>query len=375
MRQNIRKNITSIDYVLVGVVIILFTIGMVSIYVATNVEGATQETINSYLSKQMIAFILGIIAIVAIQFLDYSFFADYWKWIYGLSIVFLLIIFIPGIGTSNFGTQGWINLGIFELQTSEIAKLGFILSFAKLLELRVNKLDKIFDLLIPIVFISVPVLLIAIQPDLGQALVILFIAAGMIFTAGLNMKYIYITIGSLLVGVPIVYNFFLQDYQKDRLLIFFYPELDPLGSGYHAIQSKITLASGQLFGKGIGAENTMTNLNYLPAQWTDFIYSVIGETFGFIGTVSVILLFVIFLFRILNDSKKSKDIYGSLVTIGVFCMFLFQIIENIGMTIGLMPITGITLPFISYGGSSLLINLIAVGLVLNIYMRRHQIVF
>ena len=167
----------------------------------------------------------------------------------------------------------------------------------------------------------------------------------------------------------------MHDYQKKRLITFFNPANDPLGDGYHAIQSMTAIGSGGVFGKGFGAENTMTKLNYLPAQWTDFIFSVISETTGFIGAAVVVFLFGLFLYRLLKGASEAKDHYGTLIISGVFFMFLFQIVENIGMTMGIMPITGITLPFLSYGGSSIMTNMIIIGMVLNVYIRRRYIDF
>lgn len=350
-------------------VLILFIIGMVAIYTATSAEGVTKDNAQAYLFKQSVAFVLGCIIIFFLLRSDYNIFSRYWKWIYGFSIFILIIVYIPGVGTTNMGTTGWISFGFFEIQTSEVAKLGFILSFAKILELRYDRLDFLEDLLVPLAYAIPPILLMAFQPDFGQALILLIITVGMIFVAGFNIKYFYGLIGSAIILIPTAW-FFAFDYQKQRILTFFNPELDPLGSGYQAIQSKITIGSGELFGKGLRAEETMVKLDFLPAQWTDFIFSVIGETAGFIGSVVVVLLFVFFLLRLLRAGKAARDMYGTLVVFGIFFMFFFQITENIGMTIGLLPITGITLPFLSYGGSSLIVNMAAVGFVLNIYKER-----
>lgn len=370
-----KKYIKQLDYMLIFLVIVLSTIGLIAIRIATNTENFIAGTSSDYIMKQMIAFTIGIVAIIIIISIDYQMFGQYWAHIFGICLVLLIIVYIPGIGKEMKGTRGWVDLIFMDLQTSEIAKIGFILAFAKLLEKRKDKLNKILDVLFLLLFISIPILLIYKQPDLGQSLVFVFIAAGMLFVAGLNMKYIYGVVISAIVGMPIMWNYFMHDYQKNRIITLFNPMNDPLGDGYHAIQSMITIGSGGIFGKGFNAENTMVKLNYLPAQWTDFIFSVISETTGFIGAFVVVILFALFLYRLLIDSRAAKDEYGTLIIIGVFFMFLFQILENIGMTIGIMPITGITLPFLSYGGSSLITNLMAIGLVLNVHMRRHHISF
>jgi len=372
--MRLKNDCKNLDYGLIISVLMLFTIGMISIFTATNVEGLTNTGSEIYIIKQSISFVIGCGFIFFLLKSDYNFFADHWKWIYGISLVVLLIVFIPGVGTTNMGTTGWINLGFFELQTSEVAKIGFILSFAKILELRYDRLDCAEDLIVPALFILPPVILMILQPDFGQALVILIIALGMLFVAGFNIRYFYGLFLFSFIAIPTAW-FFALDYQKSRILSFLNPELDPLGTGYHAIQSKITIGSGGIFGRGFFTQGTMTKLDFLPAQWTDFIFSVISETAGFIGAVLVILLFLFFMLRILRSAKAAQDMYGTLVIFGIFFMFLFQITENIGMTIGLLPITGITLPFISYGGSSLIINMVAVGFVLNIYRRRLAVRF
>ena len=367
--MRLKNGYKNLDYGLIISVLILFAIGMISIFTATNVEGLANTGAEIYIIKQGISFIIGCVIIFFLIRSDYNLFADHWKWIYGISLLVLLIVFIPGVGTTNMGTTGWINLGFFEVQTSEIAKMGFILAFAKILELRYDRLDCAEDLIVPVAFILPPTILMILQPDFGQALVILIIALGMLFVAGFNIRYFYGLFLFSFIAIPTAW-FFALDYQKARILSFFHPEADPLGTGYHAIQSKITIGSGELFGRGLATQGTMTKLDFLPAQWTDFIFSVISETAGFIGAALVILLFVFFMWRLLRGARLAQDMYGTLVIFGVFFMFLFQITENIGMTIGLLPITGITLPFISYGGSSLIINMIAVGFVLNIYRRR-----
>lgn len=369
------KHLKQLDFTLIIVVLLLFGIGLVAIRTATDIENFVAGQSSEYITKQVVAFLIGIMGMVVIMYIDYQVLGQYWIHIYIACIILLLIVWIPGIGYVQKGTRGWINLGFMNLQTSEIVKIGFIIFFAKLIEKRKDKLDKIIDVAFLLIF-CVPIIgLIARQPDLGQSLVFVVIATGMMFMAGLNMKYVYAAVGSFIVIFPILWNFFLLDYQKNRLLIVFNPASDPLGKGYHAIQSMTTIGSGGLYGKGLNAENTMTSLNFLPAQWTDFIFSVISETTGFVGGAVVVLLFGLFLYRLLKDSYQSKDEFGTLIILGVFFMFLFQIVENIGMTMGIMPITGITLPFLSYGGSSLMTNLMAIGLVLNVYMRRQVISF
>lgn len=370
MDRRIWKNF---DIPLFIITVLLVMIGFVAIYVATQTFGPAKSM--KFVSTQIIAFVLGLIAMVVIISIDYSQLGFFWKFIYAISIIMLIAVLIPGIGKVNKGARSWIDLKVFEMQPAEFAKLGIIVTFAKLLENREEKLDTLKDLMVPAIHVGIPIFLVWRQPDLGTALVFVMIAVGMLFVAGLNVKYIYGSIIALAVSFPVLWNFILLPHQKSRLLTFMNPYNDPLGDGYHVIQSILAVGSGQMTGKGLAAEDTLTNLNFLPEQWTDFIFSVISELAGFVGAAIVVVLFALFLLRLLRLAKTARDQFGTLIITGVFFMYFFQIVENIGMTIGLMPITGITLPFLSYGGSSMLTNMMAVGLVLNVTMRRHKIKF
>ena len=212
------------------------------------------------------------------------------------------------------------------------------------------------------------------QGDDGTALVFAVMALGMMYAAGLKLRYFVAAFSAALVATPFLYFFVLNDIQKDRILVFLDPELDPLGSGYNALQSKIAVGSGKLLGTGL-LKGTQTQFGYLPVKSSDFIFSVISEEMGFIISVLLVIIYTVLLVRLVNISKTAKDMYGSLVTIGVFGMLFFHFIENIGMTMGLLPITGIPLPFVSYGGSNLLTNFIAMGIVLSISARRQRTFF
>ncbi len=221
---------------------------------------------------------------------------------------------------------------------------------------------------------GVPTALVLTEPDLGGAMVFLSIFAGMVFAAGISYRLILWGIAAGIAAIPPAWMFLLEEHQKTRLLVFLNPGIDPLGGGYHVIQSMIAVGSGRLLGKGL-YQGTQNKLDFLPAQHTDFIFSVLGEELGFVGAVVLIFFLFLMLYRILDAARQAKDRFGYLVVIGVLSMFTFQIFENIGMTIGIMPITGLTLPFVSYGGSSLLANMLAIGLVINVGMRRQRINF
>ena len=363
-----RKLIKNIDIGIVISTILLIIYGFISISSATHItSGGSVGT----LKVQIVAFILGIIGILVILLIDYKSFGDNYVLIYGTNIFLLVLVLI--IGFSTKGTRGWIDLGPVNMQPSEIVKLGYILTFAKYLEKKKDNLDRVVDVLPAMLHLGLIVGLIMLQPDFGTALVFIFISIFMLFAAGINYKIVAGAFCTFLISLPVMWKF-LKQYQKDRILVFFNPELDPMGAGYQVIQAETAIGSGKFFGKGL-FKGTQNNLGFIPERHTDFIFSVIGEELGLIGAFILLVLFMWLLLRCIHIAKVSKDDYGMLICVGIMAMFLFHILENIGMTIGLMPVTGIPLPFISYGGSSLLMNMAAVGLVLNVGMRRQVIRF
>ena len=363
-----RKLIKNIDLGIVISTILLIVYGMISISSATHIRsGGSMGT----LKVQIIAFILGIIGVILILLIDYKTFGDNYVLIYITNVFLLTLVLI--IGFSTKGTRGWIDLGPVNMQPSEVVKIGYILTFAKYLEKKKDNLNKLIDVLPAMLHLGLIVGLIMLQPDTGTALVFIFISIFMLFAAGMSYKIIAGAFGGFLISLPIIWKV-LKPYQKNRILVFLNPELDPMGAGYHVIQSKTAIGSGQFLGKGL-FEGTQNNLGFILERHTDFIFSVIGEELGLVGALVLMMLFLWLLLRCIHIAKVSKDDYGMLICVGIISMFLFHIFENIGMTIGLMPVTGIPLPFISYGGSNLLTNMAAVGLVLNVGMRRQVIRF
>lgn len=364
-----KKLLRNIDTGIVITTIILVIVGMVAIASATQFTSGGNPR---YVTIQGVAFVIGIIAIVLLLLIDYNSFGDMQTAIYVINILLLLSVFV--LGEEHKGAKSWINLGPVNFQPAELVKIGFILAFAKHLEIRKSKLNNLPDLAISIGYIMVPISLIILQNDVGTALVFLFISAIMFFAAGINYKFMIGAVITFILSTPLLWFFALQPRQKNRIKVFLNPELDPRDSGYQVIQSKTAIGSGQFWGEGL-FNGTLNNNGFIPERHTDFIFSVLGEELGFIGAVIVVILFTILLLRCIHIAKAAKDTFGMLICVGITAMYLFHVLENIGMTIGIMPVTGIPLPFISYGGSSLITNLLAIGLVINVGMRRQVIRF
>lgn len=364
------KLIKQLDWKLIVTVLAIFIFGLVILSSATH---ANSTGSYNQLIKQGLAFVLGIGMIIVILFFDYNLLGRYYKALYIISLILLAIVLLPGIGTVKGGARSWINLGPLDLQTSEIVKLTFVLSYAKILESKKDKLNTLKEVM-PVVVYSLPFIgLLIAQPDLGTGIVFCCMIFAMLFTAGLSSKLIKRGIIILLVSMPLMY-LMMADHQKVRIEAFLNPEDVTLKGNYQVMQSLIAIGSGGVTGKGLynGSQNQE---DFLPVQDSDFIFAVVGEELGVIGMAVLTILFMIFLLRLLAIARDAKDFYGTLIVVGVMGMFGYQIIQNIGMTVALIPVTGVTLPFVSYGGSSLLTSLANLGLVLNVCMRRKKINF
>lgn len=358
------------DWILVLATMSLIVIGCVVIGSATHVNREGLH-ITGLVSKQLLFFGLNIIAIVGLQWLDYERLRPYAKWIYGATIVMLLAVMV--VGTSALGAQRWIQIGPITIQPSEFTKLMMIISLANMLESRVGKLNTFKELLPVFLFLGIPAFLVFKQPDLGTSLVYVAILAGMLFVSGIRMRLVQIMVGTVVALLPLSW-FVLQEYQKQRIMVFLNPNVDPFGAGYHIIQSKIAIGSGLLLGKGL-FEGTQSQLNFLPENHTDFIFSVVGEELGLLGCFLVLGLLLVVVYRSFLIAKRSVDPFGMLIATGIGSMLLFEVLVNVGMTTGIMPVTGIPLPFISYGVSALTTNLLSIGLLLNIVMRQKKRMF
>jgi len=367
LKKNYLKNL---DYILIFLTVVCTIFGCVEISSAVN----SYTDGSKFVLIQLCAAFIGMVMMIVICIIDYKKYSQYTSFIYAVCIAFLIAVLLIGTGREDTGSKSWIRFGSIGIQPSEIVKIGFIITLSNMCANygdELNKPKNILKLLLHAFFIMG---LIMLQPDFGTTMVFIVIFAGILFTAGLSYKYL-IGAGVLVAAaIPTIWNFFLADYQKNRIMVLLDPESDPLGTGYHVMQSKIAIGSGGVLGKGFG-QGTQTQLDFLPVKHTDFIYSVIGEELGLIGALSVIILLFCLVIRCLCIARKSKDKFGSYICTGVACMFLAHIFENIGMCIGIMPVTGIPLPFFSYGGSSIITNLMAVGLVLSVSMRKNRINF
>lgn len=336
---------------------------------------ATQETEYDDFNKQCIWLVVSLIIGVIVMLIDYEAIEKMSPIFYGAFILLLIgVLFTAPIN----GARSWFDIGFFSLQPGEFAKIFVILfltySITKIQARGKNNINKPLKLLIVLAILALPILLIIKQPDYGTAAAFLVAAIFMLITAGINKKYIFGTIILVVVSVPLIYHFILPDHAKQRIDIFLSPESDPRGAGYNIIQSKLAIGAGGLTGMGLFKGN-QTQLGFLYPKTTDFIYAVIGEEMGFIVAGTVIILYVVLITKCLYVAKTAKDDKGSLIASGITGIFVFHMIENIGMVMGLLPITGVPLPFISYGGSSLITNFICIGLLLNISSKRQKTIF
>lgn len=375
------KRLKFIDKSYVITLLILLIFGLV---VLTSASSSISSDPYFYLKKQITSIVLGVIAIIIILRYEYVELKQYSWFLYGLAVLMLIVVLV--LGEEVRGTTGWISIGpLPAIQPAEFTKILLILAFADFLERRKGELNTLAQMFPCFVYMGLPFILIMLQPDLGTALVYIAITLVMMYAAGANPKILFtllfsavlLTVLLFLAHVHLGLPLPLEDYQIKRLIVFLDPYNDGQGGrgpGWNTIQSLVAIGSGGLTGKGL-FNGTQVQLNFLPEHHTDFIYAVIGEELGFVGAVFVIILYGILILRAVNISYNAKELYGTLMVLGITAMWLFHIFESIGMSIGLMPVTGIPLPFLSYGGSSMLTNLIAVGLILNVNIRGKKIVF
>ncbi|MBR3614569.1 MAG: rod shape-determining protein RodA [Clostridia bacterium] len=364
-----KKQLKNTEWIILIVSVTLAIIGLVALF------SATQNTELAEFKKQVQWLLISIPFLILASMIDYNVIVKFSTLAYIILIVLLVgVLFTEPIS----GARSWFKLGqSFSFQPSELGKIITILFLAFLMnkmQLRGrNEINKIWKLLIILIMAAIPVALIIIEPDNGTAMAYIVAIIFMIFTSGIDPKYILLALIAVAIAAPVIYNN-LPEHALKRIQVFLNPGLDPRGAGYNIIQSKLAIGAGEAFGMGL-LKGNQTQLGFLHPKTTDFIFSVIGEELGFIATGAITILYIILVTKSIYVAKTAKDNIGSYIAIGIAGIFFFHMTENIGMTIGLLPITGVPLPFVSYGGSSLVTNFICIGLLLNISSRRQKAIF
>jgi len=356
--------IKHIDYTLLFIVLLLCSIGLLVIYSTTNIQ-ITDIGSPVFFHKQLLYIAAGLVMSILIATIDYHEVEKISAPLYILSI--LLLIYVIFFGRVSGGAQRWIVIAGFDFQPTEFAKITLIIFLADFFSRQKDKLSYPVYFIAPFIFTGIPMLLIFKQPDLGSSMIFLGILLFMIFIAGIRWKHIIIMALLFLSSFPIMWSF-LKDYQKNRIILFINPNLDPLGAGYNVIQSKVAIGSGGLFGQGLFS-GIQSQLKFLPAQHTDFVFSVVGEEMGFVGAVILLVLFIFLIWKGIKIAQEAVDFLGTFLAAGVVAFFFLHVLINVGMAMGLMPATGLPLPFISHGGTFMISNFIGIGILLNVHIR------
>lgn len=360
-----RRLVSHFDWTLFGIAGAITMMGMVTIYSATYRIAAAQSL--GLASRQLYWICIGLIALVVALVVDYRRLDRIAYPFYAAVLLLLFLVLV--IGSTGGGAQRWLRLGIFTIQPSEVAKLAIVLALAKYLQYdEPPKGYRLRDLWVPCLFVAPLGLLTLLQPDLGTTTILFVVFMSVALMGGLRLRsFLYLVVAGASL-FPVAWHF-LKPYQQKRIWTFLNPDLDPLGAGYHVIQSKIAIGSGRLLGKGY-LNGTQNRLDFLPAQHTDFIFSVFAEEWGFLGCVFLLAVYFVFIAFALQAAARARDRFGALLVLGMVTIFFWQVIINVAMVTGLLPVVGLPLPLLSYGGSSLLTMMVGVGLILNVSMRR-----
>lgn len=367
------KELKRVDKWMLISIILITMFGIVNIYLAKKTSAGGML----FPVKQSIFFVASLVLLYFVVAIDYSIIKAFTPIFYWASIALLVLVLL--IGSTINGAQGWIRLGPLSFQPAELAKIGTIMMMGKKLDDMEGEINNFKNFCILAFYAIIPAGLIVIQPDMGMTMVLFFMVLGVFFIGGLDNRIILGGLGALILGIVLVWNSgLIQDYQKRRITSFHNPEADSSDSGYHLRQSLIAVGSGGFFGSLNSLANDGTggySSQYVPEIQTDFIFTQVCEQWGTFGAICLLTLYGILISRMINIARDSKDIFGRIIATGMVAYFLFAIWQNIGMTIGLMPITGITLPLVSYGGSSLLTTILSLGLVINVGMRKTKLNF
>jgi len=361
-----RRLAQNFDWVLFGLTFIVAGIGLVTLYSAVNAGTQTGE--SALFNRQLLWYGIGLGVMIVSFFIDYKHLDRFAPAIYFISVALLIMVFF--FGKVGGGARRWLFLGPFSVQPSEIAKMTIIIVLARYYsKVPTSNGYNLRELAKPMLLTAVPFVLILKQPDLGTAIHLGLIAAAITVFARIERRTFLALAATCALTVPAVWFFLLKTYQKQRVLTFLNPDRDPLGAGYHIIQSKIAIGSGMLAGKGF-LKGTQNALSFLPEQHTDFIFSVLAEEWGLIGGALMLAVFFMIIIWGLRVAHGCRDIFGMMIAVGVTSMLFWQVVINVGMVMGLLPVVGVPLPFVSYGGSSIVMMMVCLGLLINIRMRR-----
>jgi rod shape determining protein RodA len=361
-----RRLISHFDWPLLFFSLLFVAVGVITIYSA-NYDMAAGHA-GPLPARQATWLGLGLIAMLTALSFDYHYIDRLAYPFYGSMLLLLALVLI--IGHSGGGSQRWINLGFFRLQPSEPAKLAVVLVMAKYFQSDEPSRGYILrDLWVPFVLVAPLIILTLVQPDLGTAIILGIVFISMILMGGLRLRSFAYLVGAGLAFMPVAWHF-LKQYQRNRILTFLDPDRDPLGAGYHVIQSQIAIGSGRLFGKGY-LHGTQNRLDFLPAQHTDFIFAVFSEEWGFVGCAILLLFYFMMIAYCLRQVQRAKDRFGALLVFGMIAIVFWHVVINVAMVAGVMPVVGVPLPMVSYGGSALATMMFAIGVIMNVSMRRY----
>ncbi len=357
-----------LDWNIILVILALNVIGLINLYSATH--GPNSKEVESLFINQIVWLISGWSIFFITTLLDYAIVSRICYFVYFINL--LAILYVDFFGKIALGAQRWIDFGFFRYQPSETMKLALIMLLAKVLSQR-NSMGSgmgFRELLAPLILVLIPFALVMKQPDLGTAMMLVAISGSMILFTKVRKHLIVSAIVLISISLPIAWEYVLHDYQKNRVLNFLSPENDPRKTGYNALQSRYAVGSGQFFGKGF-RKGTQSQLEFLPERHTDFIYSVLSEEHGFVGSLTTVGLFCILFFLVIRIAYQARDKFGALIAVGVLSYIFWHMFVNIGMVIGLLPIVGVPLPLLSYGGSSMLTTMLGLGMISSVSFRRY----
>lgn len=374
------ERLSHFDWLLFGIAVVLSLLGILTIYSATRSPDYQEALLSEghgpdFFKRQIIWLFAGVALFFGILFIDYQWFKRFAYVLYGISIFLLILVLI--IGKKSMGASRWISLGFFSFQPTDLFKIAFLIALASYLHDIKTRLTAKIIFKIFFLFVLLPVLLIFKQPDLGSAGIIFIAFLCVVLIYGAESRFLKLAMIIGLISLPFLWPVFwesLKDYQKNRIQAFLSEEVDPAGIGYHIKQSKIAIGSGGLFGKGY-LKGTQGPLRFLPERHTDFVFSAFAEEWGFIGAVIVLTLYILYILRGFDTAKRARDNFGRYLAAGISMLIGLYVFINIGMSLGLTPVVGIPLPFMSYGGSAMVTNFILTGILVNIRMRRFEIFY